>query len=97
VLVEALEALARLVVAVGRPGADALLDFSSAVRAAIHQPAAPTEQGDLDATRARTSAAGHDRAGPVESPGAARKRALSLSREIAEQALPPSDSRLTGE
>ena len=52
VLVEALEALARLVVAVGRPGADALLDFSSAVRTAIHQPAAPTEQGDLDATRA---------------------------------------------
>jgi tetratricopeptide (TPR) repeat protein len=97
VLVEALEALARLLVAVGRPGAGALLDFSSAVRAAIHQPAAPTEQGDLDATRARTSAAGHDRAGPVESPGAARKRALSLSREIAEQALPPSDSRLTGE
>ena len=32
VLVEALEALARLLVAVGRPGAGALLDFSSAVR-----------------------------------------------------------------
>jgi tetratricopeptide (TPR) repeat protein len=97
VLVEALEALARLLVAVGRPGADALLDFSSAVRTAIHQPAAPTEQGDLDATRARTSAAGQARLDPVLSPAAARQRALSVSRDIAGQALPLSERRLTGE
>ena len=97
VLVEALEALARLLVAVGRPGAGALLDFSSAVRAAIHQPGAPTEQGDLDTTRARANTAGRDPAGPFLSPPAARKRALSLSREIADQPLPPSERRLTGE
>ncbi len=91
VLVEALEALARLVVAVGRPGAGDLLDFSSAVRTAIHQPAAPTEQGDLDATRARAGLAGRHRAGPLLSPAAARQRALSLSREIADQPLPPGE------
>ena len=97
VLVEALEALARLVVAVGRPGAEALLDFSSAVRAAICQPAAPTEQGDLDATRARNATAAGDLAGPVLSPKAAREHALLLAREIADQPLPPSERRLTGE
>jgi hypothetical protein len=97
VLVEALEALARLLVAVGRPGAGALLDFSSTVRAAIHQPGAPTEQGDLDTTRARANTAGHDPARPFLSPPAARERALSLSREIADQPLPPSERQLTGE
>ncbi len=69
VLVEALEALARLVVAVGRPEADALLDFSSEVRTAIHQPAAPTEQGDLDATRARHTTSGPRSARPGSKPG----------------------------
>ncbi len=97
VLVEALEALARLLVAVGRPGAGALLDFSSAVRASIHQPEAPTEQGDLDTTRAGASTAGGDPAGPLLSPPQARTRALSLSREVADQPPPPSERRLTGE
>ena len=66
VLVEALEALARLLVAAGRPGAVALLDFSSAVRAAIHQPPAPTEQGDLDMPREpRHAMAAHEQTGLV--------------------------------
>ena len=97
VLVEALEALARLLVAAGRPGVDALLDFSSAVRTAIHQPPAPTEQGDLDATRARNITEPHDPDAPVLSPAAAREHALALARKIADQRLPPSERRLTGE
>jgi tetratricopeptide (TPR) repeat protein len=97
VLVEALEALARLLVAAGRPGVAALLDFSSAVRTAIHQPPAPTEQGDLDATRARSITEPHDPAAPILSPAAAREHALALAREIADQPLPPSERRLTGE
>jgi predicted ATPase len=97
VLVEALEALARLVVAVGRPGALALLDFCSAVRTAIHQPPAPTEQGDLDTTRAREATAAHERTSLVPSAQAPREHAILLAREIAVQPLPPSERRLTGD
>jgi DNA-binding SARP family transcriptional activator/predicted ATPase len=51
VLVEVLEAVARLVVPLDRRGAAELLRSSAAIRAEIRQPIAPTETPDLAATR----------------------------------------------
>jgi hypothetical protein len=56
VLVDALEAVARLLVAIGETGAGQLLDDAAAVRADIHQPVSPTERADVDGTRLRAGA-----------------------------------------
>jgi DNA-binding SARP family transcriptional activator/predicted ATPase len=56
VLVDALEAVARLLVVVGTAGAGQLLDDTAALRADIRQPVSPTERADVDTTRARAGA-----------------------------------------
>ena len=56
VLVEGLEAVARLLAATSRTGSGRLLDAASRIRAAIHQPVAPTEVNDLEWTLARSTA-----------------------------------------
>ena len=62
VLVECLEAVARLLVASGRTGSGRLLTAASRIRAEIRQPVAPTEVNDLEWTLARGTA--------VDGPGA---------------------------
>jgi len=81
VLVEALEASARLLVAGDRAGAGPLLDCAAAIRCDIHQPVAPTEADDLDATRTRIliSAKGHSAAPlPVGDLATVHSRAMQL-------------------
>jgi predicted ATPase/DNA-binding SARP family transcriptional activator len=101
VLVEAVEAAARLLVYVGQAGAGPLLGSSAAIRAAIHQPPAPTEQGDLDATQARshetaTGPAGLAPGAHLEAP-VLRARTLELVREIPDAWLrAPSRGRAGG-
>ncbi len=56
VLVEGLETVARLLAATSRTGSGRLLDEASRIRAAIHQPVAPTEVNDLEWTLARGTA-----------------------------------------
>ncbi len=101
VLAEALEAVARLLVAVGRPGAGVVLDLSAQIRAAIHQPPAPTEKSDLDATRARSAGTGYEPADGLLnmtlSPTAVRKRVVAIAREIAERSLSQGHRRRAGE
>ncbi len=52
VLVEALEATGRLLVALNRPGSGAMLAAADAIRRVIRQPVAPTESADRDWTQA---------------------------------------------
>jgi hypothetical protein len=93
--------VARLLVAVGRPGAGVLLDISAQIRAAIHQPPAPTEKSDLDATRARSGEAGYEPAdGSLNltlSATAVRKRVVVMAREFAERSHSQSERRRAGE
>jgi predicted ATPase/DNA-binding SARP family transcriptional activator len=63
VLVDALETAARLALAAGADGAAPLLGAAAAIRAAIHQPVAPTESDDLDAA--------HREVGQIHASGAA--------------------------
>ncbi len=70
VLVDALETVARLVVAVGETGAGQILDDAAALRADIHQPVSPTERADVDATRARAGAERHADAGRTDAAAA---------------------------
>jgi len=65
VLVEAIEAVARLIVADGLPGAGELLDCSAAIRSEIDQPVAPTELYDLETTLARSRLDGDDHGPPL--------------------------------
>ncbi len=51
VLVDAVETVARLLVAAGETSARPLLDDAPTLRADIRQPVAPTERADVDATR----------------------------------------------
>ena len=93
VLVEALETVARLLVAVGRPGSSELLGVAADTRAAIHQPVPPTELADLDATTAggilldeqaragRTDLAGGTEADPLSS-ARAYGLAVAYAREL---------------
>ena len=92
VLVEALEAIARLVVAVGAPGADTLLASAAGIRSAIRQPVPPTESSDLERTRvAAASLAGSRRPpdNPLD-PAATRALAAAYAREILRPASPRS-------
>jgi len=58
VLVEALEGVARLLVALGRPGARDLLDGAARIRLEIRQPLPATEVREVLATRRRVRAGG---------------------------------------
>ncbi len=53
VLVECIEAVARLLVVTNRPGSRRLLDAANGIRTAIRQPVAPTEADDLAWTLAQ--------------------------------------------
>jgi predicted ATPase/DNA-binding SARP family transcriptional activator len=91
VLVEALEAVARLLVAVGRPGPQALLASAAKIRSAIRQPVPPTESPDLARTLvAATTLHDPDRLleGAVE-PAAAQALAAGYAREILRPVPPP--------
>lgn len=90
VLVEILEAVARLLVTLGRSGSGLLLASAAAIRATIRQPVAPTEVADRDWTAAEGRAI--DRAsGPlagsdpdlVLSPVAAYSQAETAARDAA--------------
>ena len=92
VLVECLEAVARLLVATGRTGSGSLLASASRIRAEIRQPIAPTEVGDLEWTVARSAAL--DAPGalpdgdqpPDLDPTGAHARAIGLVRDAARPA-----------
>jgi predicted ATPase/DNA-binding SARP family transcriptional activator len=80
VLVEALEAVSRSLVIVGRPGAEPLLASGATIRSAIRQPVPPTESADLEWTRASAGAA-RPTDGALE-PAAAQTLALAYAREL---------------
>ncbi|MGH2463835.1 MAG: hypothetical protein ACRDGI_00075, partial [Candidatus Limnocylindrales bacterium] len=67
VLVDALEAVARLLVATARPGSGQLLATSSAIRLAIRQPVAPTEALDRQWTEEHGRPLDRGPAGPASS------------------------------
>ncbi len=89
VLVECLEAVARLLVAASRTGSGRLLASASRIRAAIRQPVAPTEVSDLEWTLARSApldepSAPPDGDPPPElDPAAAHALALGYARDAA--------------
>ncbi len=95
VLVECLEAVARLLVATSRTRSSQLLASASSIRAAIRQPVAPTEVSDLEWTLARSSpldAAGAppDGGPPADlDPAEAHALALILVRDAALPAAAP--------
>jgi tetratricopeptide (TPR) repeat protein len=81
VLTEALEATARLLVALDRPGSLSLLASAGAIRTAIRQPVSATEATDLERTLLR--AARLDTDAPVAlDPAAALALATAYIREI---------------
>ena len=80
VLVEALEAVARSLVIVGRPGVEPLLASAAAIRSAIRQPVPPTESADLEWTMASAGADGSTD-GALE-PAAAQALATAYAREL---------------
>ncbi len=99
VLADALEAVARLLVATGRPGSANLLAAAEATRRAIRQPLAPTERADRDWTLS------HGRlipdgvpAGPAEilDPLAAHRLAATLSAESGRPSAAPRRRRARG-
>ena len=102
VLVEILEAVARLIVTLGRPGSGRLLASATAIRTTIRQPVPPTEAADRDWTAAEGGAI--DRAAgltpgsealPVLSPAAAHGQAETVAREAARPYPAPRRARRT--
>jgi predicted ATPase/DNA-binding SARP family transcriptional activator len=98
VLVEGLEAAARLVAVAEQPGAAALLTAASEIRREIHQPVAPTEAGDLDWTWAHRAATdrvdgAHAGLGGVLDAAAAHRAASRHVMDAAGAAVPPSPRR----
>jgi tetratricopeptide (TPR) repeat protein len=87
VLVEAVEVVARLLAQAGRLGAAELLDAAAAIRADIRQPVPPTDQADIEATRARIAIPGATRGFPSRSATdvhrEARTALLEVSRRMA--------------
>jgi tetratricopeptide (TPR) repeat protein len=81
VLVEALEAVARLAVGRGRSEAAPLLDRSARIRREIHQPVAPTEAADLAAAVARSGGYTAELASPEAA--VAYQTALTVARQLA--------------
>jgi hypothetical protein len=67
VLVEGLEAVARLLVATGRPGSGQLLATAAEIRLSIRQPVAPTEAADLQWTEEHGRPLDRGPAGPAAS------------------------------
>jgi DNA-binding SARP family transcriptional activator/predicted ATPase len=95
VLVDALEAVARLLVVVGETGAGQLLDDAAALRADIHQPISPTERADVDTTRARAGGERNVDAGRTDA-AAAYASALHCLYRAAEPSAAPVPLRETG-
>ncbi len=97
VVVEALEATARLVALAGRPGAARLLATAAAIRLEIRQPVAPTEAADLEWTRSRADGleAGADMPGegPSRLDGPAAIRAAARHLADTASASPPARAR----
>ena len=92
VLVECLEAVARLLVATSRTGSGSLLASAGRIRADIRQPVAPTEVNDLEWTLARGATVDGPRS-PLEGdvppgldPAAAQALALGHARDAARPA-----------
>ncbi len=92
VLVECLEAVARLLVATSRTGSGSLLASAGRIRADIRQPVAPTEVDDLEWTLARGATVDGPRS-PLEGdvppgldPAAAQALALGHARDAARPA-----------
>jgi len=96
VLVDGLEAVARLAVLTGTKGAPRLLDAAAAIRAAIHQPVAPTEAADVEAVRAQ-SRPRPDRRGAVAAsplgPAAAHAAAMDIAQDHARRSAAPTPLR----
>ncbi len=85
VLVEALEAVARLLAATERPGSGPLVASAGQIRQSIHQPVSPTEAADLAWTVAQAGPAAEPGLGPLE----AQELALRVARELARPESPP--------
>jgi DNA-binding SARP family transcriptional activator/predicted ATPase len=81
VLADALEATARLLVAVDRSGAKAILTSAGAIRVAIQQPVPPTEAADLDRTSLHAARVDVDEAEALD-PAAALALAAAYLREV---------------
>jgi predicted ATPase/DNA-binding SARP family transcriptional activator len=106
VLADGLEAAARLAVVSDTAGAGALLDAARAIREAIHQPVAPTELADVEATGAGQAAPGEHRGAPVavagrtaavggtaDSTAAALTAAIAIARDLARPSQAPTPLR----
>ena len=81
VLAEVLEAIARLLVALDRPGARSLLASARAIRVAIQQPVPPTEAADLERTSLRATRLDDDAAEALD-PVAASTLAIASIRDV---------------
>jgi predicted ATPase/DNA-binding SARP family transcriptional activator len=99
VLVEALEAAARLVVGVDPGLAGRLLAVAAAIRAEIRQPVAPTEAADLDWTLSAGRSAGAKSSQPVPGPPSpidaaeAQRLAIQSAREAGRAEAAPRRAR----
>jgi predicted ATPase/DNA-binding SARP family transcriptional activator len=101
VLADSLEAVARLAVLAHTDGAGRLLDEARAIRAAIHQPVAPTEAADVEALRAWQSSPQEGGRSPDAVPGdaaanstvAALTAAIGIARDLARPAQAPTPLR----
>ena len=103
VLVDGLEAVARLLIATGRTGSGRLLASANRIRIAIRQPVAPTEAGDLEWTLARSAtmdepdSAHDDDPAPELDATAAHALAIGHARDAARPlAAPPGRRRAKG-
>ncbi len=101
VLADGLEAVARLVVLADAEGAGPLLYEARAIRAAIHQPVAPTEAADVEESLARLrihGARGRGQGGAAvataaHDTAAARSAAIAIARDLAHPAQAPTPLR----
>jgi tetratricopeptide (TPR) repeat protein len=86
VLVDALEATARLLVALDRTGSSPLLVSAVAIRAAIPLPVPPTEAEDLARTQARALQLDGRSGAPALDPGGALSLAIASVRDVPRRA-----------
>jgi DNA-binding SARP family transcriptional activator/predicted ATPase len=83
VLVDALELVARLLVAVDLPDAGEFLDGAAAIRVEIRQPIPPTDIADVMATRSRVGAHASDRIPAHPDSADVQRRASAALRGVA--------------
>ena len=95
VLVDGLEAVARLAADSDPDGAARLLDEASSIREVIHHPVAPTEAADVERVRAqvRRRGSGAGSRGAAAGPAAAHAVAIGIARDLRRPSQAPTPLR----